>query len=105
MDWESGELFDPFYPVTNLSKFCQKVYTSKMNGNTSFDHTLNCDVCTKLFKSHNQKGIRKTSFDLQADELHLGLTELNMSHMFIDYRFICKLGITIINNPMTISFV
>ena len=26
LDWETGEITDHFYPITNLSRFAQKVY-------------------------------------------------------------------------------
>ena len=93
LDWETGEITDHFYLITNLSRFPQKVYKSKTTGNISYGKTVNCDICTQSFRSFNKPGRRRTSFDLNAAELHLGMTELNMSQSFIDHRFRCGLGI------------
>ena len=95
LDWETGEITDHFYPITNLSRFSQKVYKSKTTGNISYGKTVNCDICAQSFRSFNKPGRRRTSFNLDAGELHLGMTELNVSQAFIDHRFRCVLGIFI----------
>ena len=99
LDWESGEITDHFYPVTNLSRFSQKVYRSKTTGNISYGKTVNCDICAQSFRSFNKPQSatrRRTSFNLESGELHLGMTQLNMSQAFIDHRFRCGLGIVLI---------
>ena len=95
LDWETGEITDHFYPITNLSRFSQKVYKSQTTGKISYGKTVNCDICTQSFLSFNKPCRRRTSFNLDAGELHLGMTELNMTQAFIDHRFRCGLGIFI----------
>ena len=53
IDFTSGGPSDQFYPITNLSKFAQKKYISKIHGKTSYGHNICCDVCTRSFKSMN----------------------------------------------------
>ena len=95
IDMSSGELVDHFYPVTNLSKFTQKKYISKINGATSYGHNISCETCAQSFKPRTTKS-RKNSFVLRNGEVHLGFTDLNISQAYIDHIFLCKQGLYII---------
>ena len=91
IDITSGELSDHFYPITNLSKFAQKKYISKVHGKTSYSHNISCDICTRSFKSMNSDD-HKTSFNMKNGEIHLGFTQLNMTQTFINHIFLCRQG-------------
>ena len=92
IDMTSGELIEHFYPVTNLSRFTQKKYTSKSGGSNSYNHNIACQTCAKSFRAKKTKS-KKSSFILRNGEIHLGFTGLNQSQSYIDHIFLCKQGV------------
>lgn len=91
IDMTSGELVDHFYPVTNLSRFTQKKYTSPSGGSNSYSHNISCQTCARSFRAKKTKS-KKNSFILRNGEIHLGFTDLNTSQAYIDHIFLCKQG-------------
>ena len=92
LDMTSGELIEHFYPVTNLSRFTQKKYTSKSGGSNSYNHNIACQTCARSFRTKKTKS-KKNSFILRNGEIHLGFTGLNQSQSYIDHIFLCKQGV------------
>ena len=88
IDMTSGELVDHFYPVTNLSRFTQKEYTSESGGSNSYSHNISCQTCARSFRAKKTKSKKKNSFILRNGEIHLGFTDLNTSQAYIDHIFL-----------------
>ena len=91
IDITSGEMVDRYYPVTNLSKFAQKKYISKVHGKTSYGHNISCDICMRSFKCEKSDD-HTTSFILENGEIHLGFNQMNMTQTFINHIFLCRQG-------------
>jgi hypothetical protein len=88
--WETGELFDHFYPVTNLSKFTQKIYNNKVETKkTTYGKSIACEICTETFMF---KRSRYGNITMNDGEIHLGHNNVNLTEKFLDHQFYCTKG-------------
>ena len=85
---QTGELFDHFYPVTNLSKFTQKIYNNKV-GKSQYGKTIACEICSETFAFNPN---RCGEIKINDGEIHLGYAAVNKTEKFLNHQFNCSKG-------------
>jgi hypothetical protein len=86
---QTGELFDHFYPVTNLSKFTQKIYNTKVGTKSAYGKTIACEICSETFTFNPN---RCGEIKINDGEVHLGHAAVNKTEKFLNHQFNCSKG-------------
>ena len=85
--WDSGELGEHFYPVTNLMKFTQKLYKSNPCTRTTYSSTTACNGCGEVFSL-----LKGSKTRMNDGEIHLGLHDSSKTEKFLEHQFLCNQG-------------
>ena len=91
---DTGELVSHFYPITNLTRFTQKIYNAKNpKSKTQYGKTIPCEQCAQTFSfkyEHNK------NFKVEDGEIHkIGHSDADLTEKFLEHQFHCKKGIYI----------